>query len=72
MSASSGSSIPRRGQLRVDTRSRRLRERFATAAAAERSAVSRALASVGVRHLVLSTAGDWLRYARGLPHGGAR
>ena len=50
-----------RKQLRVDTRSRRLRERFATAAAEERSAVSRALASVGVRHVVLSTDGDWLR-----------
>jgi len=48
-------------QLRVDTRSRRLRDRFAAAAAEERSAVSRALASVGVRHVVLSTEGDWLR-----------
>jgi len=48
-------------QLRVDTRSRRLRERFAAAATEERSAVSRALASVGVRHVVLSTDGDWLR-----------
>jgi uncharacterized protein (DUF58 family) len=48
-------------QLRVDTRSRRLRERFATAAAAERDQLTRALSSVGVRHIVLSTAGDWLR-----------
>jgi uncharacterized protein (DUF58 family) len=48
-------------QLRVDTRSARLRERFATAAAAERDEVARLLASVGVRHVVLSTAGDWLR-----------
>jgi uncharacterized protein (DUF58 family) len=48
-------------QLRVDTRSRRLRERFAVAAAAERGQVARALSSVGVRHLVLSTSGDWLR-----------
>jgi uncharacterized protein (DUF58 family) len=48
-------------QLRVDTRSKRLRERFAAAAAEERSTVSRALASVGVRHVVLSTEGDWLR-----------
>jgi uncharacterized protein (DUF58 family) len=47
--------------LRVDTRSRRLRERFAAAAAGERSDVARELASVGVRHLVLSTSGDWLR-----------
>ncbi len=48
-------------QLRVDTRSRRLRERFAAAAAAERAQVSRALVAVGVRHVVLSTSGDWLR-----------
>jgi uncharacterized protein (DUF58 family) len=48
-------------QLRVDTRSARLRERFAAAAAAERREVERLLASVGVRHVVLSTAGDWLR-----------
>jgi len=47
--------------LRVDTRSRKLRERFAAAAAAERTEVARELASVGVRHLVLSTSGDWLR-----------
>jgi uncharacterized protein (DUF58 family) len=48
-------------QLRVDTRSARLRERFAAAAAAERGDVARLLASVGVRHVVLSTRGDWLR-----------
>jgi uncharacterized protein (DUF58 family) len=48
-------------QMRVDTRSRRLRERFAVAAAAERTAVSRALSSVGARHVVLTTEGDWLR-----------
>jgi uncharacterized protein (DUF58 family) len=48
-------------QLRVDTRSRRLRERFATAAAAERAEVRRAISSVGARHVVLSTSGDWLR-----------
>jgi uncharacterized protein (DUF58 family) len=48
-------------QLRVDTRSRRLRERFALAAAAERGQVARALTSVGVRHVVLTTSGDWLR-----------
>jgi uncharacterized protein (DUF58 family) len=47
--------------LHVDTRSRRLRERFAAAAAGERSEVARELASVGVRHVVLSTSGDWLR-----------
>lgn len=48
-------------QLRVDTRNRRLRERFAAAAAEERGAVARALSSVGARHVVLSTEGDWLR-----------
>jgi uncharacterized protein (DUF58 family) len=48
-------------QLRVDTRSRRLRARFAMAAAAERDQLTRALSSVGVRHVVLSTSGDWLR-----------
>jgi uncharacterized protein (DUF58 family) len=48
-------------QLRVDTRSRRLRERFAAAAAAERAEVARTIASAGVRHVVLSTSGDWLR-----------
>ena len=48
-------------QLRVDTRSARLRARFA--AAAELSgAVSRPRSSsVGVRHVVLPTEGDWLR-----------
>jgi len=48
-------------QLRVDTRSKRLRERFATAAAEERAEVARTLARAGVRHVVLSTSGDWLR-----------
>jgi uncharacterized protein (DUF58 family) len=48
-------------QLRVDTRSARLRERFAAAAAAERSGLARTLASAGVAHVVLSTSGDWLR-----------
>ena len=48
-------------QVRVDTRSARLRERFAAAAAQERSAVARTLASAAVRHPVLSTSGDWLR-----------
>lgn len=48
-------------KLRVDTRSARLRERFAAAAAAERRTLAETFASVGVRHLVLSTSGDWLR-----------
>ena len=48
-------------QLRVDTRSRKLRERFAVAAVAERAQVARDFTSAGVRHVVLSTSGDWLR-----------
>jgi uncharacterized protein (DUF58 family) len=48
-------------QVRVDTRNGRLRERFANAAAEERSGLARTLASLGVRHVVLSTSGDWLR-----------
>jgi uncharacterized protein (DUF58 family) len=48
-------------QLRVDTRDHRLRARFAAAAEEERSGLARMLASLGVRHVVLSTAGDWLR-----------
>jgi uncharacterized protein (DUF58 family) len=48
-------------QLRVDTRSPRLRERFAAAAAKERGEVVRALARAGARHVVLTTSGDWLR-----------
>jgi len=48
-------------QLRVDTRNERLRARFAAAASEERSGLARNLASLGVRHLVLTTSGDWLR-----------
>jgi uncharacterized protein (DUF58 family) len=48
-------------QLRVDTASRRLRDRFAAAAAAEREDIARELRSLAVSHVVLSTAGDWLR-----------
>jgi uncharacterized protein (DUF58 family) len=48
-------------QLRVDTRSQKLRDRFAAAAEAERRDVARELASIGARHTVLSTSGDWLR-----------
>jgi uncharacterized protein (DUF58 family) len=48
-------------QLRVDTGDRRLRERFAAAAAVERRELVAALASAGVRHVPLSTEGDWLR-----------
>jgi uncharacterized protein (DUF58 family) len=45
----------------VDTARRRLRERFAEAAADDRADLARELAALGVPHLVLSTAGDWLR-----------
>jgi uncharacterized protein (DUF58 family) len=48
-------------QLRVDTRNERLRTRFAAAAAAEREALARTLASAGAGHVVLTTSGDWLR-----------
>ncbi len=48
-------------QLRVDTSDRRLRERFARAADDERRALVAMLASAGVRHVSLSTDGDWLR-----------
>jgi uncharacterized protein (DUF58 family) len=48
-------------QLRVDTRDPGLRERFAQAAAEERSGLARMLTAAGVRHAVLSTEGDWLR-----------
>jgi uncharacterized protein (DUF58 family) len=48
-------------QIRVDTRSSTLRERFAAAAAQERTGVARVLSALGVPHVVLPTAGDWLR-----------
>jgi uncharacterized protein (DUF58 family) len=48
-------------QLRVDTSDRRVRERFAAAAAGERQALVSLLAGAGVRHVALSTDGDWLR-----------
>ena len=48
-------------QVRVDTHSALLRERFAAAAAEERTGVARVLSALGVPHAVLSTHGDWLR-----------
>lgn len=48
-------------QLRVDTRSERLRARFSAAATEERAVVAKTLAAAGARHVVLSTSGDWLR-----------
>jgi uncharacterized protein (DUF58 family) len=47
--------------LRVDTRSDKLRRRFAEAAAAERRGLAQMFTKVGVRHVVLTTSGDWLR-----------
>jgi uncharacterized protein (DUF58 family) len=52
-------------QLRVDTGRHDLRERFAARAAEERADVARELRSLGIRHVVLSTAGDWLRTLAG-------
>ena len=53
---------PETGQLvEVDTSRRRLRERFAEAARAERGAVADELRTARVKHVVLSTSGDWLR-----------
>lgn len=47
-------------QLRVNTGDRRLRERFAAAAAAEREDLARGFRLAGADHAVLSTRGDWL------------
>jgi uncharacterized protein (DUF58 family) len=48
-------------QLRVDTGSRPLRERFAEAAAAERAELADELRRSGADHVVLSTRGEWLK-----------
>jgi hypothetical protein len=52
-------------QAHVNTSSRRVRRRFATAAAAEREEVAAALRRAGADHAVLTTAGDWLRELAG-------
>ncbi|HEX8106014.1 MAG TPA: DUF58 domain-containing protein [Solirubrobacteraceae bacterium] len=52
-------------QVHVNTSSRKLRRRFAEAAAAEREAVARGIRSAGADHVVLSTEGDWLRVLAG-------
>lgn len=52
-------------QTAVDTSSRKLRARFAAAAAADRAAVGAAIRSAGADHVVLSTDGDWLRELAG-------
>ena len=59
-------------QLRVDTGDRRLRERFAAVAADERRTLVSSLASAGVRHVALSTEGDWLRPLAGFLRRGRR
>jgi uncharacterized protein (DUF58 family) len=48
-------------EVRVDTSSPGLRDRFRTAAADERRSLARDLRHSGVRHVVLSTSTDWLR-----------
>jgi uncharacterized protein (DUF58 family) len=48
-------------QLRVDTRSAKLRRRFQAAAEEEREELAHALRALGVSHVALSTSGDWLR-----------
>ena len=52
-------------QLRVDTRSRALRDRYAAAAAQERAEVAAELRRTGAEHAVLSTQGEWLRTLAG-------
>ena len=48
-------------QVRVDTSSRSLRDRFRTAATAERLSLAGELRRTGAEHVVLSTSNDWLR-----------
>jgi uncharacterized protein (DUF58 family) len=52
-------------QVQIDTRSRRIRKRFAAAAAEEREKVAAALRAAGADHVVLSTDGDWLKTLAG-------
>jgi uncharacterized protein (DUF58 family) len=60
-------------QLRVDTSRSKIRERFAARAAEERDELARDLRRAGAEHIVLSTAGDWLReLARHLNRANAR
>jgi uncharacterized protein (DUF58 family) len=47
-------------EVRVDTSSRGLRERFAAAASDERASLETMLRRLGVGHVVLSTNGNWL------------
>jgi hypothetical protein len=52
-------------QLQVNTSRRSVRKRFAEAAAAERDEVATMLRRANADHVVLSTAGDWLRELAG-------
>jgi uncharacterized protein (DUF58 family) len=52
-------------EVRVDTSSRRLRERFAAAAAEDRRILAEGFRRRGIDHVVLSTSGDWLRALAG-------
>lgn len=52
-------------EVRIDTSSRALRSRFAEVARSERAALASELRRVRVRHVVLSTSGDWLRSLAG-------
>src|SRR6476619_5826252 len=52
-------------EVRVDTSSARLRERYAEGDKAERASLARDLGRLGVDHIVLSTAGSWLRTLAG-------
>jgi uncharacterized protein (DUF58 family) len=47
--------------VRVDTGRKRLRERYAAAAAEDREQVAQDIRAAGAHHLVLSTGEDWLR-----------
>ena len=48
-------------EVRVDTSSVKLRDKFAEAAAQERASLAADFARAQARHIVLSTSGDWLR-----------
>jgi uncharacterized protein (DUF58 family) len=52
-------------EVRVDTSSSAFRDRFRTAATEERGTLSRELRRLGVHHVVLTTAGSWLRSLAG-------
>ena len=58
-------------QIQADTRSRKLRERFAAAAAEERRQVAQLLRDARVDHVVLSTAGELAAAAGQAPGTGA-